>query len=92
MASPSEVESLAALYRRGGFGYGDVKKLLADAAEAFFAKAWERRAKYESDAGQVEAILKAGAERAREVASRVLSRAEQACGLGRHRLGPPNRK
>ena len=92
MASPSEVESLAALYRRGGFGYGEVKKLLADAAEAFFSKAWERRAKYESDAGQVEAILKAGAERAREVASRVLSRAEQACGLGRHRLGPPGRK
>ena len=32
-ASPSERESMAATYRRGGFGYGEVKKALADLAE-----------------------------------------------------------
>ena len=29
---------MAALYRRGGFGYGEVKKALADAAEKFWAE------------------------------------------------------
>src|SRR5262249_39798915 len=33
VAEPSQQEEMAALYRRGGFGYGEVKKALADAAE-----------------------------------------------------------
>ncbi len=33
VAEPAEREEMAALYRRGGFGYGEVKKALADAAE-----------------------------------------------------------
>src|SRR6187401_2076023 len=37
-------EAMAAKYRAGGFGYGDVKKALADAAEAYFAEAHARRA------------------------------------------------
>ena len=39
VAEPSEREAMAALYRRGGFGYGEVKKALADAAERYFAAA-----------------------------------------------------
>ncbi len=35
---PHERDEMAALYRRGGFGYGEVKKALADAAERFFAE------------------------------------------------------
>lgn len=35
-------QEMAALYRRGGFGYGQIKKALADAAEAYFAAARER--------------------------------------------------
>ncbi len=42
-ASESEIESMAALYRRGGFGYGEVKKALAEASEAYFQQARERR-------------------------------------------------
>ena len=32
-------QEMADLYRRGGFGYGQVKKAVADAAEAYFAPA-----------------------------------------------------
>ena len=37
-AAPGRARAMAALYRRGGFGYGEVKKALADAAERFFAE------------------------------------------------------
>ena len=45
VATDAEREAMAALYRRGGFGYGEVKKALADAAERYFAEARERRKK-----------------------------------------------
>src|SRR3954447_25678146 len=35
-ATDAQREEMAAQYRRGGFGYGDVKKALADVAEQFF--------------------------------------------------------
>ncbi len=38
VAAEADRESMAALYRRGGFGYGEVKKALADAAERFLAE------------------------------------------------------
>ncbi len=41
VATDAEREAMAALYRRGGFGYGEVKKALADAAERYFAPARE---------------------------------------------------
>ena len=39
VATTDERETMAALYRRGGFGYGEVKKALADAAERYFSEA-----------------------------------------------------
>jgi tryptophanyl-tRNA synthetase len=83
VAPPSERESLAALYRRGGFGYGEVKKKLVDASSQFFAEARARRAELDADAGRVDAILAAGAQRARAKAGEVLARARRACGLDR---------
>jgi tryptophanyl-tRNA synthetase len=74
---------MADLYRRGGFGYGEVKKALAEAAAQFFAEARARRAALEADPGRIETILAAGAERARARARAVLDRARQACGLSR---------
>ncbi len=38
VATDAEREHMAALYRRGGFGYGEVKKALADAADRYFAE------------------------------------------------------
>lgn len=80
-ADPSQREAMAALYRRGGFGYGEVKKALAEAAERFFAEARTRREMLESDPARVWSILADGAERARRKAREVLRRAQRACGL-----------
>ena len=46
-------EEMAALYRRGGFGYGDVKKAIAEAAEAFFAEPRARREELAAHPNQV---------------------------------------
>ena len=69
------------LYRRGGFGYGEVKKALVEAAAAFFADARARRAALEADPDRIKAVLADGAAKARAQAGRVLARAKQACGL-----------
>ncbi|MBM4005017.1 MAG: tryptophan--tRNA ligase [Planctomycetes bacterium] len=74
-------QEMAALYRRGGFGYGQIKKALADAAEAYFAAARERRAYLVSHPQEVVEILADGARRARQKAQEVLRRAQKACGL-----------
>ena len=74
-------EKMAAMYRAGGFGYGDVKKALAEAAEAYFAPARERRAELEANLDQVHQILGDGAAKARVKAKEVLARAKKACGV-----------
>ena len=74
-------EDMAATYRAGGFGYGDVKKALANAAEQYFAAARERRAELAADPKKVREILDDGASRARKKAGGVLLRAQKACGL-----------
>jgi tryptophanyl-tRNA synthetase len=74
---------MADRYRRGGFGYGDVKKALVEAAADFFAAARARRAALEADPARIEAILADGAARARRQAAAVLARAREACGLSR---------
>jgi tryptophanyl-tRNA synthetase len=74
-------DEMAAMYWRGGFGYGEVKKALADAAENYFAEARARRADLEANPQRVREILAAGADRARAKARGVLHRAQTACGL-----------
>lgn len=74
-------EAMAALYRRGGFGYGEVKKALADAAERFFAEPRARRAELAAKPDGVREILAAGAAKARKKAAEVLKRAQDACGV-----------
>ena len=73
--------SMADLYRRGGFGYGEVKKALAGVAERHFAAARERRAALAADPGAIDRILADGASKARVKAGEVLARAKRACGL-----------
>jgi tryptophanyl-tRNA synthetase len=81
VATEAERNDMAALYRRGGFGYGEVKKALADAAERYFAEPRARRAELAADPNKVWDILADGARRAREKASDVLTRAQRACGV-----------
>jgi len=72
---------MAARYRKGGLGYGEVKKALAEKFEAHFGPLRQRRAELEKDPGHVEEILKRGAERARVEAQKTLKKARQAVGL-----------
>ncbi len=82
VATDHERKAMAEMYRRGGFGYGDVKKALADAAERYFAEPRARRAELANEPQRLREILADGALRARKKASQVLKRAKQACGLG----------
>jgi tryptophanyl-tRNA synthetase len=81
VATESQVAEMAALYRRGGFGYGEIKKALADAAESFYAEARERRADWAARPDDVREVLKAGAAKARKKAAATLARAQAACGV-----------
>ncbi len=80
-ADDAQRDEMAALYRRGGFGYGEVKKALADLAVEYFAGARERRRELESRPERVREILGDGAAVARRKASEVLLRAQKACGV-----------
>ncbi len=80
-ASKADREAMATTYRTGGFGYGEVKKALADEAEAYFASARERREELERNPVRVREILADGASTARVKAKEILRRAQIACGL-----------
>jgi tryptophanyl-tRNA synthetase len=83
VANDAERNEMAALYRRGGFGYGEVKKALADAAERYFAEPRARREELAARQESVNEILADGASRARKKAAEVLLRAQRACGVKR---------
>jgi len=80
-ATKQQREAMAATYRRGGFGYGEVKKALAEMAVEHFAEVRERRRQLESKPARVREILGDGAAKARRKAAEVLLRAQQACGV-----------
>jgi tryptophanyl-tRNA synthetase len=81
VATDAQVADMGALYARGGFGYGEVKKALADAAEAFYGAARERRADWAARPDDVRDVLKAGAAKARAKAGATLARSQAACGI-----------
>ncbi len=80
-ANDSQRAAMEATYRRGGFGYGEVKKALADLAVDYFAAARQRRRDLESRPDHVREVLADGAARARKKAAEVLLRAQIACGV-----------
>ena len=80
-ADEPQREAMAAKYRQGGFGYGEVKKALADLAVDYFAEARARRVELKSKPERVREILGDGAATARKKAAEVLLRAQQACGV-----------
>ncbi|PQO27368.1 tryptophan--tRNA ligase [Blastopirellula marina] len=80
-AEPEPLQEMADLYRKGGFGYGHVKKALADASEAYFAEAHQRRAELVANPARLKEILGDGAQVARKKAREVLTRAQEASGI-----------
>ena len=80
-ASPEDYAAMVADHERGGTGYGDFKKRLAEAYWDYFAPMRARRAEILADPGFVDQVLAAGALRAREEAGKVLDRVRRAVGL-----------
>ncbi len=67
--------------RAGGFGYGDLKKVLFEYYWNYFIPFRARRAELAGNLDHVRTVLRLGAERARTVASKTLKRAKEAAGL-----------
>jgi tryptophanyl-tRNA synthetase len=67
--------------RAGGLGYGDLKQALFEHYWTHFAPFRARRAELAANPDYVESVLEDGAERARAVATQVMTRARRNCGL-----------
>lgn len=80
-ASEADYATMVSDHEKGGCGYGDLKKRLAEAYWDFFAPMRERRAEILADPGYVDQVLAKGAVRAREESAKVLDRVRRATGL-----------
>ncbi len=81
MATEDEVADLAQAYKKGGMGYGEAKKRLADVFERVLEPARERRNQLASDPTFVEDVLRTCGAKARAVAREVMEDVRSACGL-----------
>lgn len=79
--NPEQGKQIEEKLRAGGFGYGDLKKELFAVYWDYFGEARKKRAELANNLDYVNQILNSGAEKARTVATKVLSRAKRACGL-----------
>ena len=86
-ASPEDITTVADRYRRGGIGYGEVKKELIELIWNFFTPFREKRAKLSRDKAEVRAILLQGAEKARYHASRTMKKVRKRVGATYFRDG-----
>jgi tryptophanyl-tRNA synthetase len=82
VASPDELAEWENKYRKGGTGYGEAKKRLAELMVEYFKPFRQKRAELEENIGYVKDILVKGADRARVVAAKTISEAREAVGLG----------
>lgn len=81
VATADEVRTMEDEFRAGGVGYGHFKQRLFEALWTYFAPMRERRAELLADPGQVDEILRQGAERASDVAAGTMERVLRAVGL-----------
>jgi len=85
LAEPDELAEIEKDYRAGGYGYGHAKNRLAELVNESFAGARDRYAELETDPDRVRDILRAGGEKAREVAEATMERVRAAAGIVTHR-------
>lgn len=77
----AEIAEWSDRYRKGGMGYGDVKKRLVELIDEKFGSARQRREELAGDPDFVEDVLVAGGRRARQVAQSVMENVRNACGI-----------
>jgi tryptophanyl-tRNA synthetase len=80
-ATPEQRAQMEANYRGGNYGYGHAKKALLAIFEETFAPFRAKREELAKNPDYVEAVLKKGAERAREAATVTLDKARKAVGI-----------
>lgn len=80
-ASKDEITQMRERFQKGGTGYGDFKKELFEKLWAYFAPMRKRRAEILRDKSYIDNVLTRGAERANEVADKVMQRVRSAVGL-----------
>lgn len=80
-ADADQIQTMRTAFEQGGMGYGDAKKLLAEAVEKTLLKPSEIYNSYMADLPKLDAILAEGADRARKVARRTLSDVRAAIGV-----------
>lgn len=81
LASSGEVEEWKARYLKGGMGYGEAKKRLAELFEETFAPARQRYEELSRRPDEVNRILAEGGRRARAVAQQTMQEVRKCCGL-----------
>lgn len=81
IVSPADYATMEEAFQKGGIGYGTFKKQLFEATWEYFAPMRERREELLRDPGYVDAVLKAGAEKANAITNGVLERVRKAVGL-----------
>lgn len=81
VSTPAEAEDMANRYRNGDIGFGQAKKELLEKLDVYFAPFRRRRKELLSNLDYVQAVLRLGSMRAREVASQTLARCRKAAGL-----------
>lgn len=79
--SPEEIKDLKNKYHKGGFGYGDAKKLLLQKILDHFAKYREKRIELIKDLSYVDDVLKSGAKKARTQAQKTMNLVREKTGL-----------
>jgi len=79
--TPEEGEEWADRFRRGGLGYGEVKRAVFERFMEKFGPARRRRAELESQPEHVEEVLLRGVERAREIGAPLVQEVRDAAGI-----------
>ncbi|MBI4853371.1 MAG: tryptophan--tRNA ligase [Acidobacteria bacterium] len=80
-ATTEEKQEMRDKFLAGGYGYGEAKKTLLKKIDEYFAPFRLRRKELVNDKAYVEEVLRKGAIRAREEASKTLKSARLACGI-----------
>jgi len=80
-ATKEKIQQIEEKYRAGGYGYGHAKLALLEEIEAHFSPLREKYNEYLNNNDYLDQVLNNGAEKTREIASRILSQAQKNCGL-----------
>lgn len=81
IAGKASVDEMAHRFRTGAIGYGDAKQLLADRIVAEFKDRYAKFEHFRANRAEIDAVLQAGAAKARAKAQEVIIKVRKAVGV-----------